>query len=78
MGRTAEPFPAAEEFGRRVRARRHQLGWSQERLGDETGLHFTYVGTVERGQRNVSLKNIVKLAAALDIDPAELVAGLRP
>jgi transcriptional regulator with XRE-family HTH domain len=75
---TAEPIsPAAQAFGERVRARRHELGESQEQLADASGLHWTFVGQVERGRRNVSLHNILKLAAGLQIDPAELIRGLR-
>jgi len=68
---------AAGTFGARVRARRNELGKSQERLADDSGLHWTFIGQVERGQRNVSLHNILKLAEALGIDAAELVRGLR-
>lgn len=63
-------------FGARVRERRLQLGLSQESLADRCGLHWTYVGQVERGQRNISLHNIVRLAAALGTDPGELVKEL--
>lgn len=77
MGRTPEPFPAAVEFGARVRRRRTELGWSQEKLGQVAGMHFTYVAQCERGERNVSLRNILKIAGSLDIDPGELVRGLR-
>ena len=66
------------EFGRRVRERRHELGLSQEGLADATGIHWTFVGQVERGRRNITLHNIVKLAVGLQIDPGELVKGLRP
>lgn len=76
MGRAKDRTPLAEEFGRRVRARRQKLGWSQEHLADASGLHWTYVGSVERGERNISLVNIVKLARALEADPASLVRGL--
>ena len=69
---------AASELGARVRARRVELGWSQMRLADAAGVHFTYVSSIERGERNVSLQNILRLAAALTIDPAALVAGLQP
>jgi transcriptional regulator with XRE-family HTH domain len=69
--------PAARTFGERVRARRHQLGKSQEQLADDCGLHWTYVGQVERGRRNISLHNILKIAEGLKIDPGELVRGLR-
>ena len=78
MGRTTRRLPEAVEFGRRLRARREKLGWSQMALADEVGLHFTYVSSVERGERNISLQNIVRLAAALGADPAVLVKGLKP
>jgi transcriptional regulator with XRE-family HTH domain len=76
MGRTTEHLPVAGAFGERLRAARKGRGWSLERLGEESGLHWTYVGSVERGERNVSLVNIVRLAVALDLDPGELVRGL--
>jgi transcriptional regulator with XRE-family HTH domain len=73
----AQPLsPATAAFGDRVRARRQELGKSQEQLADESGLHWTFVGQVERGRRNLSLHNILKLAAGLQIDPCELVRGL--
>jgi transcriptional regulator with XRE-family HTH domain len=73
----AEPISqAAAEFGARVRARRYELGISQEKLADNCGLHWTFVGQVERGQRNLALHNILKLAAGLGIDPCELVKHL--
>ena len=65
------------EFGRRVRARRHELGLSQEALADACGLHWTFVGQVERGQRNLTLHNIVKIAGGLEVDPGELVRSIR-
>jgi len=52
------------------------LGLSQESLADICELHWTYIGQVERGQRNISLHNIIRIAAALKIDPGELVSGL--
>lgn len=55
---------------RRVRAQR---GYSQEKLADEAGLHRTYVGSVERCERNISLDNIGKIAAALNVEPASLL-----
>jgi len=66
----------AVEFGQRVRARREKLGWSQMTLGEGVGLHFTYISSVERGERNVSLQNIVRLAVALGVDPGLLMKGL--
>lgn len=67
---------ALEQFGKRMRERRLALGVSQERLGELSGLHRTYIGGVERGERNVSLVNIVAIAHALQIDPGRLVEGL--
>lgn len=64
------------EFGRRVRLRREELELSQEKLAERCGLHWTYIGQVERGQRNLSLHNIVRIARGLDSDPGELVRGL--
>ena len=60
-------------FGRRVRRLRNRLGWSQEQLALESGLDRTYVGGVERGERNIALLNIIRLANALRIPPARLL-----
>lgn len=78
MGRMRQPFPAAGSFGERVRAERQRQGWSQENLAEACGLHWTYVSSVERGERNVSLLNILRLAQALEVNPAQLVDGLSP
>ncbi len=61
------------EFGRRMRARREELGLSQDDLAGRCGLHRTYIGSVERGERNVSLVNIVRIADALEVDAGRLV-----
>ena len=61
-----------------MRDRRLRLGLSQELLAQRSGLHRTYIGSLERGERNVALLNIVRLADALETDPAELVGGLKP
>lgn len=65
-------------FGARVRERRLELGYSQERLAEIAGLHRNYVGSLERGERNVALMNILRLAVALKTDPSDLIKGLRP
>ena len=59
-------------FGVRVRQLRTERGWSQEAFADRAGLHRTYVGSIERGEQNLSLVNIEKLAATLGISLAEL------
>ncbi|MGA8364940.1 MAG: helix-turn-helix transcriptional regulator [Solirubrobacteraceae bacterium] len=69
---------AAGLLGARVREHRNALGLSQEALAHKSGIHWTFLGQVERGQRNLSLHNLLKLAAGLEVDPAELVKGLRP
>lgn len=67
---------ATATFGRRVRERRHALGLSQEALAERCGVHWTFLGQVERGQRNLSLHNILKICRGLGVDPGELVTGL--
>jgi len=62
-----------ESFGKRVRAIRKTIGWSQEELADACELDRTYIGGVERGERNVSLVNIEKIAHALDVPPKDLL-----
>jgi transcriptional regulator with XRE-family HTH domain len=65
------------QLGKSVRAQRLALGWSQEGLAEKADLHWTYIGGIERGERNVSLLNIVKLARALGITPSQLMASVR-
>jgi transcriptional regulator with XRE-family HTH domain len=69
---------AARIFGERVRANRQKLGISQETLAQLSDVHWTFVGQVERGTRNLSLHNIIKLAGGLDVDPAILIQGIPP
>jgi transcriptional regulator with XRE-family HTH domain len=58
-----------ERFGDAVRARREELGLTQEDLAGRAGIHRTYLSDVERGSRNISLVNIERLAAALADTP---------
>lgn len=78
MGSRAVSRDPRAEFGRRVRRLRHDLGWTLEELAEEAGMHWTYIGSMERGERNVSLVNIVRIARALGVGPEELMRGLRP
>lgn len=60
-------------FAQRVREVRETLGWSQELLAERSGLHRNYVGSVERGERNVSIDNMERLATALGVSLQTLV-----
>ena len=61
------------EFGRKVRQKRYDLGLSQEKLAEQADLHPNYVGSVERGERNIALENIIALAKALKCSPKDLM-----
>lgn len=63
-----------ERVGFRVRERRLAAGLTQAELADKCGLHRTFVGSVERGERNLALLSLRKIAAALRTTPAELLA----
>jgi transcriptional regulator with XRE-family HTH domain len=63
-------------FGNRVRELRRKKGLSQEALALEAGLDRSYVGGVERGERNVSLVNIKKLAAAIGVSVSDITKGM--
>lgn len=69
-----DPAGIPVPFGRAVRRLRERLGLSQEELADRAGLHRTYVGGIERGERNVSLVNIGRLAHALETSLSALMA----
>ena len=60
---------------RRLRLAR---GWSQEELAERCGLHRTYVGAIERGERNITLETLNDLAVALDLLPAALISNASP
>lgn len=62
-----------EEFGEAVRRRREELELSQEELAEKADLHRNYVGGVERGERNIALINLEKLAAALEVELSKLI-----
>lgn len=60
-------------FGKEVRVRRFALEITQEQLAEKSRLHPTYVGSVERGERNISLENIVAIAKGLKCSPKDLM-----
>jgi transcriptional regulator with XRE-family HTH domain len=60
-------------FGNRVRERRLALGLTQQELADRAGLHRSYIGQIELGRRNVTLKSAAKIAKALQTDIASLL-----
>ena len=64
---------AQKKLGKAIRAGRLALDYSQDGFAHECGLHRTYMGAVERGEKNISLNNIVKIATALDIPAATLL-----
>lgn len=69
-------FQARTICGARLRKRRQLKGLSQEGLAEVCRVHRTYVGSVERGERNVSLQNIVRLARALKTTASSLLDGV--
>lgn len=60
------------KLGRAIRRLRQDAGYSQESFADAVGLHRTYVGSIERGERNLSLDNIGRIATALGISVSRL------
>lgn len=63
-----------EKLGRAVRRLRSGAGYSQERFADACGVHRTYIGSVERGETNISLDNIERIARTLRLTPSRLFA----
>lgn len=73
MDKKLNPSATRKHFALNLRMTREQLGLSQEALADAAGLHRTYVGSVERGERNISIDNIERLALALGVSPSSLL-----
>ena len=61
------------EFGKLIRKFRQDKGWSQEDLAEASGLDRTYIGGVERGERNISIVNLEKIAISLELHPTKLL-----
>jgi transcriptional regulator with XRE-family HTH domain len=66
--------------GQNLRAYREKRGLSQEAFAEVLGVHRTYMGSVERGERNLTLKSVERIAAKLDLEPLVLLAsdGIKP
>lgn len=60
------------KFGKKVREERLKIGFSQEQLANRAGLHRTYIGMIERAEKNITLENIKKIADALNIKLSDL------
>lgn len=63
------------KFGKKVRELRKKKGLSQEKLAFEADLHRTYIGMIERAEKNITLINIEKIAIALDVSISELFSN---
>jgi transcriptional regulator with XRE-family HTH domain len=66
-----------KRLGKIIRKLRLEKGWTQEDLAAQAGLHSTYLGGVERGERNVGFDNLLKIARALQVHPSALFAEFR-
>jgi len=60
--------------GQRIRSLRKERGMSQEGLGEKGGFHYSYIGQIERGEKNISLLNLAKIADALEVSLSQLFA----
>ena len=65
-----------QKLGLKIRKLRSEKGFSQESFADACGLDRTYVGGVERGERNLGFKNLLRISDALDVEPSELLANI--
>lgn len=65
--------PILQHFGQSVQQHRKALGLSQEQLADKAGVHRTYIGMIERAEKNITLCNMEKIAKALELDIKDLL-----
>lgn len=73
---TAEQRVSLVSFGRAIRALRVKAGFSQEKLAEYANLHRTYIGMIERGEKNITLSNILKLGEALGVPASQFFLEL--
>ncbi len=64
------------EIGQRLRAYRQRMGLTQEELAEKAGVHYTYIGQVERGEKNLTISSLEKISHSLDISISVLFEGI--
>ena len=69
--------PNLVKIGKRIQALRKQKGYSQEEFAYEAGIARTYMGRVERGEQNISIQNLIKIALTLRVEIGELVPPIK-
>ena len=69
--------PNRTSVGKKIRQLRLSNGWTQEELAVRAELHWTYIGSVERGERNIGLDNLMKIALALSVHPSVLFSEVQ-
>lgn len=67
-----------KRIGERIRKQRKKRHMSQETLGEKAGLHYTYIGQVERGEKNMTVGSLLRIAQALDLAPEQLLSESLP
>ena len=70
--------PSLKTLGERIRNKRKDLGWTQEDLADQAGIDRSYIGGVERGQRNLTFTMLCQISGAMRCDVAALTLGIPP
>jgi transcriptional regulator with XRE-family HTH domain len=70
------PQSIAKKFGEKIRELRKEKGYSQEKFAYKIQLHRTYIGAVERGEKNITLKNLEKIAESLDVKISAIFSSI--
>lgn len=68
-----EPKKYICSLGEVIRKKRSKLGYSQESFASEVGLHRTYIGSIERGEKNLTIRNLIRIAEKLEIPPSKIL-----
>ena len=77
MNKNTAKRPYLEKLGQRIREVRLDRSLSQEELADKSGVHRTYVGMIERGEKNITVLSLLKVSGALGIDISDLLDGIK-